>query len=740
MVARKTPYAAPESRQRQEDERVADAFGYKIRSQALDLRDGILYVKLPHEEHARREKAILNLSEMVLPPNTLHKSVSKLTDRPELVRTIVAVVDAYILRQQSTKSTPETAASLGRTVVNFLEFCWLHDIYSLKEVTPKLWNELVTMYVEGGWPNCLQLSQRASRVNLHELPLSRRRKAKGDIKYSATALLRQIGTNISENQVRLVYSKAGQTAALVRARQPGTLKAASVQQLITHLNNLADLPKDLRVPTIASANPYLLAQKLGAAAGDRTENFAPDELAKLLCESYRWIESYSPLVVRLLELVHAPLSNYEMEEPDESKIIRLLDSSERLDLEANLGVRITSVMRIGDWNRGVGLLGIVRTLIAACFLTLGVFNGRRKDELQGRSIGLYSGSASCLDDTLQIFECDFYCEKTTHGYKHFYINEISFKAIRVLEAISKIAWDVSVRNGGVNASGKIKKLFCVPPRGFEKIPVWYDYSTDKGARLLNSRASGLIDAPVPNAHMFRRAYAVVFMYRYENPDLYSLSQQLDHRDLGMTMHYLLESPTRDIAKHAAAMWGDGGINRAARAEHAAALSKEIRAAADEKLGVDVLAIVEGKSPIGGGFGRLVQRFARVMFGRIKYDDRDLNAHAKSITDVLLHRGHSIEPLPHGNCAAGNPRPGAKCFRGGELAKERASPITCASCPYHLMRENHRIVIHDFLKRKKKEIESLPVESVRAIAERKAIDATEQLLAFYDRMAIVNGAL
>lgn len=707
------------------------AYGYEIRSTGLWFEGDVLHIRKKFIKNERELTCKFNFATAYLPANQLHPKVTLLKDRPDLARIVVAVIDGYLLRQKFTKSTAHTAMRLAGTTVRFLEYCWLQDIYSLKEVTRTHWDALLQKYATGGWPLALDLERRASVIDLSTLRLSRRKHKKGVIEYSCASLLEAIGTNYTQQNLALEYTRGSSVGVLRRSRGDGAVSESAVTQIISHLNNLAELPRDMRALSLAHVNPYLYANSIKALPSNRTENFEPADLSALMLEAYRWVTCYSDPIIRLVTKVYGELSLYEQEEIDESRLTRMLEASETKELEQLLGVKIKSVRRLGDWQNGIGVLALVRVLLSSCFIILGVFNGRRKDEIQSRSVGLYSDGFKCLDQAMGLYQSYFYCEKTTQAYQLFFINESSFKALNVAKRLSDIAWNLAERNGGDPKMGEARKLFCMPGRGNENTPYWYDYSTDQGIDLLTARVSGKAFPSVPNAHMLRRAYAVVFHYRYENADLYALAQQLDHRDLAMTTHYVLEGDSRALSRHAASLWGDGGETKKARAALAAELAGEVADYAKTKLNNDVMEILKGTTRLSGGFPKLIHRFVRKMYGKIKYDDIDLAEPAQKVADVLLGRGHTVRPMAHGNCNAGPARPSAACFKEGRLARESASPLVCNSCPYHLRKEVHLRAIRDDLAWQREHLANLSRTTIQGIAANEALEATERLVAFYE---------
>lgn len=730
MTERKWQHLDQEVPSRQEGPDRLVAYGYEIRSSALYFHDDVIYVQRKHTENRKVKSSKIDLSQCYLPPNKLNSNITKLKGRENFAKVVVAVVDGYLLRQQFTKSTAGTAISLANNVIRFLEYCWINNIYDLKNVKKEFLEIFIEKFTEGGWHKVLELERRSLNVPIDTLRMTRRKHKIGVVEYSCNSMIEAIGANISDSQVCLDYKKGDLVAKLKPARGAASPSTSSLTQIISHLNNLVDLPADVRVEAVVHESPYKFAVSVNAKESERTPNFDPVELSRLIAEAYRWVSEYADPIIKLLRTAYIECDVHEQDELDEARLFAVLDSPEREIVERLVGTRVTSVRRIGDFRKGIGLLGLLRVLYAACFILIGTFNGRRKDEIQDRSVGLHAEAFECLDESLGLYQGYFYCEKTTKDYRRFFINEITYKTLNTCKKISDVTWEVVTKNGSEERNAVDRKLFCIPPRAREKEPTWYDFSTDPGVDLLCQKATGSPNAVVPNAHMFRRAYAVVFYYRYENADLYALSQQLDHRDLAMTMHYVLDSASRSIEKHAAKLWGGERGTERARAMHSQTLADEVSMYSMVKLEADVIEILQGRKSIAGGFPKLVQRFARKMSGKIKYDDLELRTVTKNVVNIMGSRGHGTKPMRHGNCHAGPPKPNAGCFSKGVLNREMADIQTCGKCAYHQMKMSHLKAVEDDLHSEEKRLSNLNASSVRVAADLAALQSANELVEFY----------
>ena len=152
---------------------------------------------------------------------------------------------------------------------------------------------------------------------------------------------------------------------------------------------------------------------------------------------------------------------------------------------------------------------------------------------------------------LGLFQCDFYIEKTDQDYIKFYVNEISAEATLLMKSISDVVWSST---DGQKLPVVEKKLFVVPRFLLGKAAhQWFQYIEGCTGQFMQWVFDGGEYSSI-NAHMFRRAYAVVYMYRFENPTLLALSWQLRHKDLGLTCHYFMDPPSRPLEKRADRIW------------------------------------------------------------------------------------------------------------------------------------------------------------------------------------------
>jgi hypothetical protein len=192
--------------------------------------------------------------------------------------------------------------------------------------------------------------------------------------------------------------------------------------------------------------------------------------------------------------------------------------------------------------------------------------------------------------------------------------------------------------------------------------------------------------------MFRRAYALIFYYQYENQTLQALSQQMGHFDLVQTILYITDPHGRPQTESLAASLDLSNLNAKAQLRKPLTeLAKEMRDVAVEKHDDIVVSLLAGVQA-GGGYSRVVQKFFARISKVSEYDHADLKAHAMRVAEGLRDKGHLPEPMLHGDCMAGTVQNirAAKCRakNGQVLRKELASAEVCSKCPFHYYNEGH----------------------------------------------------
>lgn len=162
-------------------------------------------------------------------------------------------------------------------------------------------------------------------------------------------------------------------------------------------------------------------------------------------------------------------------------------------------------------------------------------------------------------------------------------------------------------------------------------------------------------------HMFRRAFSMIYVWRYEFGDLAHLSRFLQHKDLVHTVAYAQGDDVRLFMRDAEIELGRSLMERA----------------------------LTGKERFGGGFGALLERVGRRLRGAITV------LRPNQVDDWMRSRldagQFSISPAPHGYCVVLGDRGGkGACSTNGRTPDlVNRTDEHCAGCSNFLL--THRSV-------------------------------------------------
>lgn len=403
----------------------------------------------------------IDLAEFWLPSTSVHAKPLRLTDRPELVAVVVAVIDKYHHRVKRSKSRHRRAASMVKTLLKFFEYLWLNDIYKLDSATPEDFERLASLLGQGDWHKALDFSRRLElsfnapdRVlvsSILGLPRNRLRALMGD------EVRKAIGSNLSSQEaaqnLQSIYDvlknegfSPEQSVKLAEGDSSG-MGESLLRQTFDTLNYLLDLPSDLGLRFEPYPDAFKRSKSLGRP-GSRTRNLGALEAGLLLNEAYQWLYIYGPLVSDLVagacmqvKAAHAEgraVLGHNLEEWLESSPIRKT-------LEGYLGLPIEQLDG-GDPSK-LSLRRLLLSTFTACFVLTAVMNARRRDEITHRKFGLHRGCIQVRDEELGIFTGAFFIEKTYQTYLEFYVNKTTWHAIQLLEKFQASFDDLAMAMG-----------------------------------------------------------------------------------------------------------------------------------------------------------------------------------------------------------------------------------------------------------------------------------------------------
>ncbi|MGJ7503686.1 hypothetical protein ACSFBF_25240 [Variovorax sp. ZT5P49] len=691
----------------------------KLRSGWVSLVDGaVIRVKRDFRLAGGSEYKDFDLREYWIPDAPFGAPIA-LAERPDLVSVILQVVDNHYLRSVPSKSRETWVGVLVSGISKLFEYGRLNGLYRLEDWVPQHFARLPQLLAREGWAGALKLVERTNQAldtmtlaEVEALVSGERYAGKGvwSLHKSFNAL---IGTTLRSKELalarlviarRLVRPGESINPAFVEAERINAVprSSATLSGSLRVINMLAEIDQG-GLKFLPFTSPEALADRVTRIPAQRTGSIAPDELAELLKTAFWWVYTVGPPLIQMLEetLIWHQCNPGNRDLRGAGLAFDAVPSRALLEMELGSKVGI----RRGRKSTDIPLVGIVDRYHTAAFIIIAAMNGRRKDEIQHSYIGLHAGALSQVVGCVDVHVCQFYIEKTVRDYVPFFVNQATRDAVAGLKRVSDVARQLA-RLDGNPAEGPLPQdntLFCMPfllPLAGAKLRRFRFAKPPKGGAT-PGRDFVLSDGSPLKAHMLRRAYALLYHYRYENATLISLAQQLQHRDLEMTRHYVTDAWTTPFGARGVERYGRlTPAHRAAIEDDRRALDEDVRQVGVEKLHAFVASVVDGRATYSGGYSRLVQRFHQNLKLGLHYASLNNATQSKVLADVLVERGQLPLPFGHGTCMAGSSRSSlkGKCYSDQEMGldRSRASPQTCATCSYHVVTQSHVIQLEHAL--------------------------------------------
>lgn len=676
---------------------------YEIRSTALRLHGFMLSYEDGTESH------LFDLSELYLPATTGYPMVSRISDYPAHVDTLLAAADLRIERSKDGLPSGRAITRQIYLIRHLLDWLRARGVYKLCDATENDTRQLLKQLAHGGWAHALSIETRWNSV-IDQLI------TEGDDLANAFHF-KNVSSKLSIETLRQTFwrSRLGwggivpvTPAVKKRLEQLGSawpltdgwtrrkVNASEAPSTFVLRNTIGWLNDLTALPTIVDRLRHRVAQstirsskKISKRASERTQNLQLEDAITLFRAATELIYETAPL---LTELYKSARTSY----PDLSHRQRrswLHESRERQQLESQLGKKITNWVWSGHHSRHLENIAVDELLAAvqgACAIVLAAMNARRQGEICDRHRGVRVGDLVVLDDSLGLYQCWFYIEKTYRDRHVFYVNKTSADALRCLEELKKVCapFDNEVQLGSsLFECGRFVELG--PTRGSN-----FSFSEDNGrTRSLMSFLKIVYGAdgktPEIASHMFRRFFAILYYHRYEHAELRALKQHLRHLDVAMTRVYVTDPSSRPLAEQISTALEKpkfrtvGPELKESLESDAIDIQNALAELSTEKLRMAVDEILNG-TPTGGGFTKIVRKLYRRLINRTTIVSGGRDSAPGHISDLLKSHGYQVNPMQHGQCHAPDHRRNLKgaCEQNGVLARERASAHVCSACPFH----------------------------------------------------------
>lgn len=708
---------------------------FRIRSPKLSLQESTMLYELDGL------LTPIDLSKIFLPPTVAQPGVVRLSDNPLHVCTVLAAADRRI--SEAKDEAPPTRAITRQVYLIRHTLDWLRErgIYHLSDAKISDIKEMMSQFAVGGWSLALSLEARWERA----LEDFRGDEIKDAFHFRSTRngtkieglkrpfwnerlgwggnppLTERAKTRIETIAKGWQFTEGWQARRNADNQPPSSLV---LRNTIGWINDLAALPGTVdKLPQRVWGSTAGSTKRLAKKQSTSTRNLGVDDAIKLMTSALHLLYDVSPLLLTLLKQHRSAFPALK----GESRRTWLSQSKARMRLEEVLGRKIlywnwmeTTTSR----DKALSVNELVSAVQGACGIVLAAMNARRQREICDARRGVRVGDLAVLDESLGLFQCNFYIEKTYRDRHRFYVNRASADALRCLEALKK----VSVPATQNSRSPSLFSCYRIASEGGPTVDSHFAFTHDPGrTRSLSSFfrvAFGThSEAPEVSAHMFRRFYAILYFHQYEHAELRALRQHLRHLDVAMTRVYVTDPSSRPVAEQIKAKFNKNRFNVASEAlqksleETASELDDALAEMSGEKLFDAVTSILKGE-PTAGGFSRIVRKLYRQTQSRVVIDATGSETPAEKIVQLLEVHGYKVKPMHHGQCHAPDSRRLLKgaCQKDGILARENATPSLCNACAFHFNNQSYVENLKEdliILERERHDFMLTPLQQARA---------------------------
>ncbi len=679
---------------------------YKFKSESLVYRDNKIYfTKFPQNP--------VNLDNFYIPITESSPKVKLLSDDRVYINTALALCDLKIRRL---KGPAPAANPLTRAVTayfNLMLFLRDRNIYYLKDATLLDIQDLVKKFAVNGWKTVLNTDEKISSIIAELTP-----------EYFQQSVNFRAGSNIHFDSLRknfwrkrvgfkstAFFTKKNKVEFERKANAYGFYAHASweksfsgaeraptntrIRNLMSSLNHLHFLPDSVdKLTFFPFASTSYESKKYAHKLGKSTDNLDIDAASHILGRSMDWIYNYGPKLVDILE---ASRKDFQTGNTNFRKIF-LRENNPFHELASDLGIPAPNVW-MKKANRSVAqdyffpVDKLIGALQGACAVAIAGFNARRSAEVCDKNIGLRE--IDLLRDAHGDFhKVNFYIEKSYQEKHSFYVNKVTVDAITLLAKLKSVCAPLTHLDATDYRKESLFNCYFWTTHTGPKAPNHFTFSrSGNQPRSLASFLSFLNDEFKEidlKSHMWRRFFALVYIYRYDHSNLLSLSQHLRHMGIAQTMIYVTDPNARlhneSIYAKVQNIKGDKILDLEllnSLYEENRELNEVIDLVKKEKFKETVQSILKADKT-SGGFPRLIRKIYRSFSRELNFSKLTEIEKIEAISTILISREYDCNPMHHGQCNAPthNATFGAKCSNDGELEKVKASAIFCQNCMYH----------------------------------------------------------
>ncbi|MFM0627776.1 hypothetical protein [Paraburkholderia xenovorans] len=469
----------------------------------------------------------------------------------------------------------------------------------------------------------------------------------------------------------------------------------NVGRVMQALNLFANIPASFdKLSFFPFADANKRATELQKGQGDaetndkdgRTRNLPLDAAVCVFGEAIRWVYDYFPGILATCMLVRKAFDDWKGSASTADREVKktLLQGFPHIQQRYGLPFNIRSLSKGDD-----SLVACLKHFYTAVTCLVAINHGRRKNEVNGsdKPYGLYHGCVVAESEEFQLCRIDIYIEKSIRDFQTFWCNKMVVDCVRNLEALYACFRPLSspdfVAPTDLTAA-RAMKLFTYRVMTLSGLNGrWQTYRWDTDSKAFFAKINLPEDILSNKTHPFRRLFCLLFVFRYDHPELLALSHHLGHFGLEQTKIYVSDPPMRQLENRLSMLMTQ------ARTEEVA-LDTMLKEARSEYALKKIEDMLNGQDT-GGAFPRLVLKLLKRLSSSVQFRLQTSREKASALNERLERHGYSPLEKPHCACFAGKARHTLRhsnCFHDGELHTEEASPKKCRGCIHQLTTDNY----------------------------------------------------
>lgn len=497
------------------------------------------------------------------------------------------------------------------------------------------------------------------------------------------------------------------------------VKISSISRLMPVINGFANHPVgfdsiNFRPFSNLKRTIQEADRSMGKDNKGRTENLSLESASKLIRLSLKWIHEYGDGVVELVLLYRKFFIKYNSKPTpkDKSKINRYIEKDKSFctkfkQLKRKYNFPFTDLVFFNSSAKKPRVSMLVKLLLSACAIMIGVNHGRRVGEVTGKNTGLYYGCLTRHETEPKKYWIDVFVAKHIMAYHQFFANDLVCDSVKILEKL----YD-AFRYPSTGPSQKLKtnKLFT-----YKRFNQNFMDPADSAPYFLFNRHSAeffhLANVNQTNIaakyHIFRRIFSILYIYRYEHADLFALRNHLGHMSIDMTLIYVTDPKHLELEKSIQ-------VNYTNIIKENSRTVEKVNSIRSEYLHDQIFKIMQGKKAFGQ-WPKILVGIYKAMSVSLDLCKKTESEQCEILTNKALEMGYGVSAtFPHGCCCTTdlNSRTykQSNCYdHDTKRITHNVLPTSCSGCPHFFATECNILYLEETIEKKEKELAEIKEE-------------------------------